>query len=142
MATTTKAIQLNMRDQVASAISNRTIWVGRIISALPALFLLIDGIMKLVKPRVVVDATVQLGYPESVIRRHRHRAARLHDSLLDSTYSSARRDPFDRLSRRCGRDARAHQWSIIQHYPSRDPRCDALGRSLSARPARPVPRID
>ena len=67
MATTTKAIQLNMRDQVASAISNRTIWVGRIISALPVLFLLIDGIMKLVKPRVVVDATVQLGYPESVI---------------------------------------------------------------------------
>ena len=67
MATTTKTIQLNMRDQATSAISNRTLWAGRIISALPALFLLIDGIMKLVKPRVVVDATVQLGYPESVI---------------------------------------------------------------------------
>jgi hypothetical protein len=41
--------------------------VGRIVSILPALFLLIDGIMKVVKPRVVVEATVQLGYPESVI---------------------------------------------------------------------------
>jgi hypothetical protein len=26
-----------------------------------------DGVMKLFKPRVVVEATVQLGYPESVI---------------------------------------------------------------------------
>jgi hypothetical protein len=26
-----------------------------------------DGVMKLVKPRVVVEATVRLGYPESVI---------------------------------------------------------------------------
>jgi DoxX-like family len=67
VATTTKTIQLNMHYQAASAISNRTIWVGRIISGLPALFLLIDGIMKVAKPRVVVEATVQLGYPESVI---------------------------------------------------------------------------
>jgi hypothetical protein len=48
-------------------VSKGRIWAGRIISALPALFLLFDGIMKLVKPAPVVDATVQLGYPESVI---------------------------------------------------------------------------
>ena len=36
-------------------------------SGLPALFLLVDGIMKLFKPAVVVQATVELGYPESVI---------------------------------------------------------------------------
>ena len=36
-------------------------------SALPALFLLVDGAMKLVKPEVVVKATVELGYAESVI---------------------------------------------------------------------------
>jgi hypothetical protein len=36
-------------------------------SALPVLFLLMDGVMKLVKPEFVVKATVQLGYPESVI---------------------------------------------------------------------------
>jgi len=45
----------------------KQLWVGRIISALPALFLLVDGGMKLVKPVVVVEATVQLGYDESVI---------------------------------------------------------------------------
>jgi hypothetical protein len=44
-----------------------SLWAGRIISGLPALFLLVDGIMKLVKPAVVVEATVNLGYPESVI---------------------------------------------------------------------------
>jgi len=43
------------------------LWAGRIISALPALFLLMDGIMKLFKPAPVVEATVKLGYPESTI---------------------------------------------------------------------------
>jgi hypothetical protein len=50
-----------------SASNKRSVWAGRIISALPALFLLFDGIMKLVKPPLVVEATVQLGYKESVI---------------------------------------------------------------------------
>lgn len=45
----------------------KRLWAGRIISALPALFLLIDGLMKLVKPAVVVEATVKLGYPENSI---------------------------------------------------------------------------
>jgi hypothetical protein len=34
---------------------------------LPSLFLLLDGVMKLFKPRFVVEATVQLGYQESTI---------------------------------------------------------------------------
>jgi formate-dependent nitrite reductase membrane component NrfD len=41
--------------------------LGRIMSALPALFLLVDGAMKLVKPEVVVKTTVELGYGETVI---------------------------------------------------------------------------
>jgi fucose permease len=36
-------------------------------SALPVLFLLMDGVMKLLKPEFVVKETVQLGYPESII---------------------------------------------------------------------------
>jgi hypothetical protein len=36
-------------------------------SALPGLFLLLDGAMKLARPEVVVETTIQLGYPESVI---------------------------------------------------------------------------
>jgi len=47
--------------------SKAELWTGRIMSAVPALFLLVDGIMKLVKPAIVVDTTVQLGYPESAI---------------------------------------------------------------------------
>src|SRR6266496_2888074 len=47
--------------------TSRKIWVGRTMSTLPALFLLVDASMKLVKPPFVVEATVQLGYPEGVI---------------------------------------------------------------------------
>lgn len=43
------------------------IWAGRIITALAALFFLVDAVMKLFKPPVVVEATVKLGYPESTI---------------------------------------------------------------------------
>jgi hypothetical protein len=43
------------------------LWTGRVFSALSILFLLLDGIMKLFKPAFVVEATVQLGYPESTI---------------------------------------------------------------------------
>ena len=57
-----------MQSDIQTApVSKKMLWAGRIISALPALFLLMDGVMKLFKPRVVVDTTVQLGYPESVI---------------------------------------------------------------------------
>jgi DoxX-like family len=42
-------------------------WAGYVLSGLPALFLAFDGFMKLVKPEPVVKATVELGYPESVI---------------------------------------------------------------------------
>ena len=49
------------------AVSKGTLWAGRIISGLPALFLLLDGVMKLFKPAFVVEATVKLGYPENVI---------------------------------------------------------------------------
>jgi hypothetical protein len=42
-------------------------WAGYILSAIPALFLLFDAVGKLVKPAVVVETTVQLGYPASVL---------------------------------------------------------------------------
>lgn len=54
-------------DSQGLRISRKTLWIGRILSALPVLFLLMDGIMKLVKPEPVVKATIELGYPESVI---------------------------------------------------------------------------
>ena len=51
----------------SAPVAKKELWVGRIMSALPALFLLVDGGMKLIKPKFVVEATVRLGYPESVI---------------------------------------------------------------------------
>lgn len=51
----------------APTISKGARWGGLIMSILPALFLLVDGAMKLVKPAPVIEATVKLGYPENVI---------------------------------------------------------------------------
>ncbi len=48
-------------------VSRKRLWAGRTMSALPALFLLVDGVMKLFKPAPVVAATLRLGYAESVI---------------------------------------------------------------------------
>ena len=47
--------------------TSRRIWIGRILSFVPGLFLVADAAMKLAKPAFVVEATVKLGYPESVI---------------------------------------------------------------------------
>src|SRR5262245_20163910 len=54
-------------DTQTAAVSKAALWTGWIMSALPALFLLADGAMKLVKPEFVVTATVELGYAEAVI---------------------------------------------------------------------------
>ena len=57
-----------MQAETATAtVSKKMLWAGRILSALPALFLLGDGVGKLIKPAPVVEATVRLGYSESVI---------------------------------------------------------------------------
>jgi hypothetical protein len=50
-----------------SQVSPKMLWTGRVISALAVLFLLFDGVLKLMKTPDVVDITVRLGYPENVI---------------------------------------------------------------------------
>lgn len=52
---------------MANETSKAAKWVGLIIGGLPALFLLMDGAMKLPKPEFVVKATTDLGYSENVI---------------------------------------------------------------------------
>ena len=52
--------------QVAS-VPKKNVWAGRILTWLPALFLLLDGVAKLFKPLPVVEGTVKLGYAESTI---------------------------------------------------------------------------
>jgi DoxX-like family len=56
-----------MMQMVAQTDSKATIWASRVITALPAFFLLMDGVMKLIRPAIVVDTTVQLGYSAGVI---------------------------------------------------------------------------
>jgi hypothetical protein len=56
-----------MPTEPAAKTSHTALWAGRLLSWLPALFLLFDGVMKLVKPEPVVKATVELGFPESAI---------------------------------------------------------------------------
>jgi len=40
---------------------------GLIVTGLPALFLLLDGVMKILKLQFVIDETIRLGYPENSI---------------------------------------------------------------------------
>jgi hypothetical protein len=54
-------------DISPAPVSKGALWTGRVLSILPALFLLLDAAMKLVKPEFVVKATTELGISESVI---------------------------------------------------------------------------
>jgi len=56
-----------LSDTQSAPVTKGLFWAGWVMSALPALFLLVDGVMKLVKPEVVVKTTVELGYAETVI---------------------------------------------------------------------------
>ena len=64
---TTTTFQASNSDAQSAPLSKGTLWTGRIMSALPALFLFVDGVGKLLKPAPVVEGTVQLGYPESIV---------------------------------------------------------------------------
>jgi len=47
--------------------SRGSLWAGRILSGLAVLFLLFDAVIKILKMPFAVDATVQLGYPGSLV---------------------------------------------------------------------------
>ena len=51
----------------AGPVSKGRLWTGRIITALVVLFLLFDSITKVMKVRVVMEASAQLGYPANAI---------------------------------------------------------------------------
>jgi hypothetical protein len=60
------AATIEATKQPATA-GKAALWTGWFISALPALFLLMDAVMKLIKPEFVVEKTAELGWPESSI---------------------------------------------------------------------------
>jgi DoxX-like family len=58
---------MNTIDSIQTApVSNKMIWTGRVMSALPVLFLLFDSIIKFMKIFPVTDSFTQLGYPVSL----------------------------------------------------------------------------
>ena len=48
-----------------AASSKMMIWTGRALTALTALFMLFDAVMKILKPAQVLEANTRLGYPVS-----------------------------------------------------------------------------
>ena len=47
--------------------SKKTIWIGRILSAIPVLMMLFSGVMKLAKPAQLVQEFSRLGFDEGLI---------------------------------------------------------------------------
>src|SRR3990172_4755506 len=56
---------MSSETQTAS-VSKKTLWAGRILSALPVLLLLFSGAMKFAKPAAVVEEFTRLGYDENL----------------------------------------------------------------------------
>jgi hypothetical protein len=58
---------MNTKSNLVIA-SRSMVWAGWIMSAIVVLFLLFDGITKLMMIAPVVDATIRIGFPQAVIR--------------------------------------------------------------------------
>ena len=56
-----------MQQPSPNPIASKTLWTGRVLSALAVMFLLFDSVLKVLKLPAAVEGTVQLGYPEHVI---------------------------------------------------------------------------
>jgi hypothetical protein len=53
--------------QATPSLSPAKTWSGRVLVVLTALFMLLDGVMKIVKPPQVLEASVRLAYPVSAL---------------------------------------------------------------------------
>jgi hypothetical protein len=53
-------------DNRGARVSKKSLWVGRVLSALVVLFLIPDGIIKFIKPAPVLEAFAHLGWPVSL----------------------------------------------------------------------------
>jgi hypothetical protein len=55
-----RAIKYVLPENVSAG--TKAIWLGRILSGLAIAFFIMDGVMKLIQPQVVIDATRQIGW--------------------------------------------------------------------------------
>jgi DoxX-like family len=67
MTTPTTAFNSLSHQPEIQSLSQKQLWTGRVLSGVIGLLFLVDGAAKLFKPAAVVQATTQLGYPESTI---------------------------------------------------------------------------
>lgn len=67
MTTPTTAFNSLSHQPETQSLSQKQLWTGRVLSGVIGLLFLVDGAAKLFKPAAVVQATTQLGYPESTI---------------------------------------------------------------------------
>jgi hypothetical protein len=65
--TAAQTIAIQPLATASAGYSQKRLWLGRILSGLSGVFLIFDGVMKLMKTPFAVQATVQVGYPESTI---------------------------------------------------------------------------
>jgi hypothetical protein len=66
-ANTSSPLKPNLMTIENAGISLFRIWASRILTAVSALFFLMDGGLKLFKPPFVIEATARLGFPDSTI---------------------------------------------------------------------------
>jgi hypothetical protein len=53
--------------QISSPVSKTSLWIGRVMSALPVLLVLFSSVMKLLKMAAVVEGFARTGVPERLI---------------------------------------------------------------------------
>lgn len=58
---------MNPTSSMSANPSSVSIWIGRTFSTLAILFMLMDAVMKFVKPPPVLKGTVELGFPEATL---------------------------------------------------------------------------
>lgn len=62
-----QATNINTSGRKSTHVSSKAVLAGRIISALLVLFMLFDGIGKLLRIQQSVDGTIKLGYPDRLV---------------------------------------------------------------------------
>ena len=65
--TTTNTLPYAEPATSAPVPSRKLIWVGRVITAIPVLMLLMSGVMKVMRVPMVVDGFAKMGYPANTV---------------------------------------------------------------------------
>ena len=102
------------RDSQTAPVSKKMLWTGRIMSALVVLFLLMDGVMKLVNPAPVVEGMTKLGYPLSLTSVIGIVLLVCVAVFAIPAYVRPGRDLADRLSGRRSRQPTARWLALVQ----------------------------